>query len=320
MKKQLILAVIAIAFIFTSSIASAFNSIEKVAQQDVYNYLRNQGYKTQIDDRDNSVMFFKNDKFYYITFKGDGKGVLYTLYAEPLKFEFKDRDRFAHLKETAVISANMLNATGFTKVYLENNRLNFTFPIFAKTPELYIKILNNLIDEIENTRAQNFDKYFNNAKIVTDSIHNYWATNDTTKLIVPQRHLSNNIQKRNNNLKIENVAFRNVNFNGEEITNYNASLRSSDLEFIQPKITISAPKKGEYVIGVKIINPKGKILVAEKEAQYTIENILKVDKNPKEIEFLWFGAEDPGLWIPGDYTVIFYNDDLEIKKTNFTVL
>lgn len=319
MKKLIRLVAVMGALIFTSSVASAFNSIEKLAQQDVYNFLRGEGLKTQIDDADNSVMFFIKDRFYYITFKGDGKGVLYTLHAEPIKFEFKDKNKASRMKENATFAANMLNAQGATKVYLANNRVNFTYPIFAKTPAEYTKVLKNIIEEVAATREKDYDFYLKKAKNVTDSIHNYWATNDTSKIVVPQKQFSEVKQLNTNNLKIEKVDFRNVNQSGEEITNYNASLRSSDLEFIQPKITISAPNKGEYVIGVKIINPIGKTLVPDKDATFTIENLIEIDKKPKEIELDWFGAEEPGLWIPGDYTVIFYDGDKEFKRDKFSI-
>lgn len=292
----------------------SFNLIEKVAQQEIYKFLRNEGLKTQIDDADNSVMFFIRDRFYYITFKGDGRGVFYTLHAEPIKFEFKDKNKASRMKENATVAANMLNAEGATKVYLADNRLHFSYPIFAKTPEEYTLVLKNIIADVAAAREKNYDFYLRKAKHVTDSIHNYWATNDTSKLVVPQKQFPEVKFLNSNNLRIEKVDYRNVNQNGEEISNYNASLRSSELEFIQPKITIFAPKKGEYLIGVKIINPIGKTLVACKDATYTIKTLVEADKKGKEVELDWFGDDRPGLWMPGDYTIIFYDGDKEIKR------
>lgn len=137
----------------------SFNAIERASQMAVLNYLKNQGYKAQIDDADNSVMFFINQKFYYITFNGDGKGVLYTLHAQPVKFIFEDKDERAGKMEAAEKAANLMNSNGPVKAYLANDRLHFTYPIFAKDPYDYLKVLPNVIDEINKARDKANDSF-----------------------------------------------------------------------------------------------------------------------------------------------------------------
>lgn len=325
MKKLITLVAVMAAFLFASPAASAFNAIERTSQMAVLNYLNNQGYDTRVDNDDNSVMFFiekkigkkVEKKFYYITFKGDGKGVLYTLHAAPVKFEFEDKDVRARKMEAAEKAGNLMNPNGPVKVYLANNRLNFTYPIFAKNPDDYLKVLPNLIDEIDKTRDNDYDFYLKKGEAKTDSIHKYWAKNDPDKIVV--RQPNNNVGSNQRNLTVSDPYFRNVDANGNQLDDYNARLRKVDLRYVQPKVTVTSPNKGNFKLGVKIINPKGKILVPTPESNMTIVSVVEADKKGKVVELGWFGTDQPDFWEVGQYNVIFYEDDNELYRINMDV-
>lgn len=309
-----------------SNSASAITGTERAAQQSLKNYLTTNNVNCKIDNSDESVNFQYKNILYWVTFKEQNGGMLYTLHRAPIKMESEkagQKEADKRRIEIATYTSNILNNKYAYKTYVNNNRVEFEFPVFAATPEEYNKVFMKLLRTMENSKAD-FDAYYKTAKLKVDSIHRYWQENDTSTLIIPQQGIQVKA-KDENTLKIEGVEFRVVDAMGNVISDYGKSIRKSEIKYIQPMVLVSASKKGIYHIGVVIKTPAKygrapKTLLPDAEATRTLISTVEVDKKAKDIELGKFGSNDGKFWEAGDYEVIFYQDGNEIYKTSFSVL
>lgn len=317
--KTVISVIVCILTFAGSAVAANPTSAEKNAQRVLIEFLKKQQFNPGIDNTDNSVNFYRKDILYYITFKETTNGIWYTLHRLRIKMKTdKDSDEEAAWKvEHAIYAANSMNQAYPFKTFVSGNNVQFTFPMFANTPEEYTKIFPVLLKNMENI-GPDFKKNFERAKHTTDSIHNYWAKNDPDALVIPQNQVK--VVQNPGNLIVSDVQFRITDANGGVISDYNKSIRKSDLKFIQPQIDVKATKKGIYYIGMRIITPDGKTLLPSPKVFFTSITTAEVDKKSKPVELSPFGSVDGSFWKAGEYKVIFYEGDKEIKKTSFTVL
>lgn len=317
---KLLLLLAAVMFGFMS--ASAINVNELQAQNEVKNYLTRQGFTVEIDDTDNSVMFRQQDILYWITFQGErgGNGVLYTLHRRPIKLRAdKDDDDAANRKnEVAIIAANTLNRTMKYKTFVKDCRVDFVFPMYASTPQEYIKQLRDVLESMLNIKKE-FTQAFDRSKSVADSIHKFWNQNDTARVILPQKQSAKELKTVN--IKINKVSIGSANSNSvdsdrELIVPFDGILQSRNCQYIVERLSISAESTGECVIGVKIFNPQGKFLAPTKEAVYTVELPIEVKKGKKdmEIEMPGFGTTDSNFWKPGVYRMEIYENGRLLRK------
>lgn len=318
MKRIHSLILVAMCMIMATGSAFAISPAVRGAQMAVKNYLTKQGYTSQIDDKDNSVNFRFNNSLFYVTFEETGSGILYTLHRTAIKFEQGPSDANARRLENATVAANYLNGHYPYKTYVNGNRVDFVYPVFATSPEDYIKAFPTLLKSMTNIK-ENFDRYYKVAKTRNDSIHQFWARNDTSVIVVPQQK----VQGANTppSLTVSGVPdFRIIDANGAVLTNYGESIRKSELKYIQPSITLTATKKGTYHIGVVIIAPNGKTLVPNMRDNRTIITTKEIDKKPTTVELDSFGSPDGKFWEAGEYKVIFYEGNNILKETSFNVL
>lgn len=320
MKRIKSLILTAICVVLAAGSASAFTSAERAAQLAVNNYLKKQGYSTKIDDKDQSVNFQYKSNLFWVTFEESNNGVLYTLHRRPLKLDDEnkdDKEKLARQIEIAMIAADWVNSKYAYKTFVTGSRINFEFPTFASTPDDYIKVFPSVLKALAPAK-DNFDAQWKKAKERSDSIHNYWASNDPNTIVVPQ--LNPQVKQASNNLIVTGVDFKVVDEGGRDISGYGQSIRKSDIRYIQPQITIQAPKKGMYNIGMLIVDPEGKKLLPEAKANRTSVTTVEIDKKPTTVELNSFGSKSGSFWKAGEYTVTFYDGDQEIKRTTFTIL
>ena len=301
----------------------AFNAVEKAAQKEVKDYLERQGFKTEIDNDDNSVMFKQSDILYWVTFKAlsDANGILYTLHRRPVKLpELKDGVVKANLNhEIAVYAVNELNEKFPYKAYVRGQRVNFEFPVYASSPQEYVKQLNNVLKSLRN--AQNdFDAAARLSKATVDSIHNYWADNDTARVILPGGDRLGNIKTRSE-LKVGKVAIGSVDNRGDFIVDYDGFLTTRNCEFLMEKVAVSASVPGEYQLGVKILNPDKKMIASAGNKEFTTELNLLIKKANKEQEVVFppFGTTSPDFWQPGIYTIQIYDANVLVREDVFNI-
>lgn len=320
MKRIISIAAITASFIFAAPLASALNPAEKIAQQKVYDYLKSNRYQVEIDNEDGSVNFMsKTNEFYYVTFKGLNGGILYTLHAKSLKLDNPNRsaEQQAMDRENAVITANYMNIANPYKTYVQGSKIEFAFPIFAQTGDEYVKILERLITSMAKSK-DSFSSFERKAKAYTDSIHKAWKNGGADRIVLAQPVESSSLKT----VTIMNAAdpmFRNVNSGNTVLSNYGSPLKKSELQFVQPKITVLGVSKGTAIISMDIIAPNGKVIVPTVDSERTLIQEIDVDKKPKEVELIPFGTSDPNFWQEGEYTVEFYDGDKLLEKTAFYV-
>lgn len=321
MKKIISIVATALCMLLCSNVASAITKAEQEAQAAVKTYLNSKGWHTEIDSRDNSVNFSRNNILYWITFQEKENGVLYTLHRKTIKMEYENHSKETNSRrvENAVIAANLMNGKFPFKTLVSGTKVEFVFPIIAATPADYTKVFSSVFNAMSNLQPD-FDKCYDRAKLITDSIHTYWRENDTTQLVVPQANQPE-LKNITPNLTLSNnVDFRIINEKGEEITPYGQSIKLANLKFIQPQINVQAKKKGQYNIGMVIYTPGGKKLVPYQNALNTTETDVEVNTKPTLVELEAFGSKDGSFWEYGDYNVIFYEGDIELGTASFHVL
>lgn len=308
------------------NVANAMTVAEKAAQKEVKDYLTRQGFRVEIDPDDDSVMFRQSDLIYWITFKGDGSGILYTLHVKPLKLraENDDDDTANRKHERAVYAANELNRISPAKTEVRHTRVDFTFPVFASSASEYIKQLSNVLKELQSARSQ-FHDQFKKMEYVTDSVHNYWSTQDPNLVVLPQRAGAIR-HKVNPDLSVSNVeiatygSYSNSEAN-KPLIDYNGQIFQDRCRFIREKITVRANEAGKYYIGVKLYNPEGKLIVPNKHSEFTTVTPIEIKKANKEVdvELNAFGTPDTSFWTPGVYRLEIYDSDVLVRKEAFEI-
>lgn len=315
------------AIFLTAGIGSAFAASnmsrgEREAQSAVSSFLAKKGYATKIDNTDNSVNFQHDSNIYWITFEeAPGAGILYTLHRRPIKMESPNENAQKNKRrlENAVFAANMMNELYPYKTNVSDDRVDFSFPVYANSPEGFTDVFPTLLKTLSNAKDE-FDKCYDRALAKTDAMRTYWAENNPKMIVVPQPKNGVKPNTQQPNLTISSLDFRILDDKGNVVKNYGDNLRKADMQFLQPKITVSANAKGVYELGVVITTPNGKILIPEKGTDRTIVTTAEIDKKPKEVEFDKFGTKDGSIWVPGEYTVTFYEGHFPIETTTFNIL
>lgn len=324
--KRLLLVSLVLIGCSTSVIAqkSKTTTTKELATHEVLmNYLTAQGFSPRYFKDDNSVNFKWKKEVYWITYKRMEKVILFTLHRFPVEFK-KDPNnpgRLMRQREIAGQATNAVNAKNDYKMYLKGNLVDIEFPIYAANVKDYLNVFPDLLLAMEDAKAD-FKKSFQASRNVCDSIHNFWMTNDTTVQIMKQPSRNLELKKQGANIKILNTSARNVSAGGNVISDYDEGLRTSKMQFIQPRIKYIANNKGTFKIGVKIYTPDKKLLLPERDARYTTVTTISPNKTEKELEYDLdiFGSAAKDAWEPGEYVIEFYEDDVLLYNDAFNLL
>ena len=277
------------------------------AQKALVEYLRANSLAPSIDTRDNSVCFKSKDVFYWVTFD-ESSPVLYTIHRKGLKF---DEDP-AFKPSCARVACNEVNRKHQIKCIYDGKRIECIMQTYAKDPSDFhggfrkmLAAFKNVDDTFKNT----YDKAFDQWK--KDSI----AQN---KPITP------NIPIGKSSLKVSYIAFGNFDAKGNVISDYNQPLRKSACKFIKASLDVSSSEKGIFKIGMKIINPDGKPMVATRGVDYCSTTNIEIKKTnkPQECELDQYGAETSDFWKAGEYKVEIYDFEKGalLYSTTFNIL
>lgn len=296
---------------------------EPSTREAIMNYLRVQGFSPKYFSDDNSINFKWKKEVYWITTDRKEKVTRYTVHCFPVEFKKnpKDPGRLNRQREVAAQATNAINASHDYKMFLKGNSVNIEFPIYASNVKDFLNVFPDLLLAMENAK-RDFQKSFRASRAVCDSIHGFWMNNDTTIRVMKQPAQNVAIKKHNANIKIISTSARNVTSGGSVISDYDQGLRTSKMEFLQPKITYTASNKGTFKIGVKIYTPDKKLLLPAKDARYTIVSTVTVKKTDKELEqdLDIFGSKEKDAWEPGEYIIEYYEDDIPVYNDAFNLL
>lgn len=320
-KTKLILALACMAL--APAVASANSADEKAAMKDMNNWLITQRLSPRIDSENDRLVFRHSDVLYWITFEGNDKKMLYTLHRQKIDVSkaSDSRDIFNRKQEVAIQAANLLNAEKEFKTYVNGNRVDMEFPVYATSVVEYQHVFPSILNLFKGAEDA-FQQKYKRGRNIVDSIHNHWMDIDTTTKVVSQPTLKE--VRHDQHLKISNFQLRSIDHEGNTRIAYDQSLRKADTHFLQPKIKVTADKKGLYKIGMRIMDSKGKLYLPSKRSNYTTVSPVDIEKEKKEmeVELVPFGGRnDRGtIWPAGDYTIEFFEDETPIYRTSFTVL
>lgn len=322
--------------LFGASCMLAANDAEKIACREMASYIKNDlKLHTEIGSDDNSVNFYveregdaKKRVYYWLTFDGNATQMLFTLHRRGIlnytKAEDKNNKFLLSLrKQYALVAADYITRSSEYKAYVKDDQMEFEFPVYASSASEYKKVFSKVLRSFGDVKAT-YDGCMKNAMTYVNSCNKFWAENDTAKVILPQYNVVVN-QNDGKTLTYNTMAVRNVNVGGQEISGYDKPLRKSEARFIQPKVTITPSQKGAFTIEVKIFDPKGKLLVPNRDADYTVVGTGEASKAGKAMEFELptFGTSDAekGFWkSTGDYRIEFYQNGYKLGESTFNFL
>lgn len=322
--KRFIKVILSLIILFaTSGKAVALNAFEQNAQKQMNDYLRSHNYETRIMKDDNSINFMVGENIYWLTFKGDASGVLYTLHRRPIRLGEKNTSRteLNRLREKALNAAASMNAANDYKAYLKGNQVEFEFPVYATSPVEYQKVFNKVLSSLKRISMADFESEMKKATHTTDSIHRYWENYAPDKFVVRQPAYSNKpVIKPKGRVMASNPVVRSVDMGGRVLIPYGEIIYQDKMQFIQPRLTVMTDKPDTYRMSVKIINPDGKTMVSAKDDDMTLILPVEIGKKEKEIEFGTFGSTNNSTWKPGKYTLVFFSEGEEVARQTVNIL
>lgn len=277
------------------------------AQKALIEHLRANSMTPSIDTRDNSVCFKSNDVFYWVTFE-ESSPVLYTIHRKGLKF---DGDSLFK-PSCARVACNEVNRKHKIKCTYNEKRVEFIMQTYAKNPSDFHGGFRKMLSEFKDvdvTFKNTYDKAFDQWK--KDSI----AQN---KPIVPPTPVGKSP------LSVTYIAFGNFDAKGNVISDYNQPLRKSACQYIKASLDVSSSDKGIFKIGMKIISPDGKAMVATKGVDYCSTANVEIRKTDKvqECELDPYGSDASDFWKAGEYKVEIYDFEKGalLYSTTFNIL
>ena len=278
------------------------------AQKALVEHLRSTGLTPSIDTKDNSVCFKSNDVFYWVTFEGKSP-VLYTIHRKGLKF---DEDP-AFKPSCARLACNEVNRKHRIKSTYNEKRVEFIMETYAKDPSDFHGGFRRMLaafNGVDVTFKNTYDKAFDQWK--KDSIEKH-------KDIIPSIPVPGNSP-----LTVSYVCFGNFDANGNVISDYDQPLRKSSCKYIKASIDVASSEKGIFKVGMKLISPDGKTMVATKGVGYCSTANVEIKKANKKIECELdpYGSDDPDFWKAGEYKVEIYDFEkgVLLHATTFNIL
>lgn len=304
---RIFLAVTGICLSMSTTAQKGLTADGTKAQKALLEHLRTNGIAPSVDTRDNSVCFKSNNVFYWVTFDEDSP-ILYTLHRKGLNF---DTDP-AFKSSCARVACNEVNRTHKIKCIINNKHIEFIMQTYAKDPSDFHGGLRKMLaafKDVDVTFKNTYNKAFDKWK--KDSI----AENTP---ITPDKPIGNSP------LKVTYIAFGNFDAKGEVISEYNQPLRKSACRFIKATLDVESSEKGIFKVGMKIINPDGKTMVATKGVDYSSTTNIEIKKANKaqECELDSYGSEKTDFWKAGEYKVEIYDFEkgTQLYTTTFNIL
>lgn len=285
----------------------AMNADASQAQRSVFKHLEANGVNPKIDDRDNSVNFKVNNVFYWVTFDEENP-VLYTIHRKGINFN----DDPAFKASLAALACDEVNKNHPVKCILNDKRVDFIMQTYANDPAAFNASLkkmlagfNNVDIDFKTAYNKNFDQW------KQDSI-------EARKPIIPNTPIGKSP------LVVSGISFANVDAGNNFISEYNQPLRKSAMKFLSTMVMVESPEKGIYKLGLKIVNPEGKEMLATKGVEYSETSNLEIKKpnKPQELFFAPFGSTEDDFWKAGEYKVEIFDFEKGVKlyATTFHIL
>ena len=301
----------------------AFNVYEKTAQTQMNSYLNSLNYDTQIKQDDQSINFMVGENIFWLTVEGDKDGMLYTLHRRPIKLDEigKDKNALDSMKEDAIRSAVSISAKNPYKAYVDGYKVKFEFPVYASSVAEYKKVFPLVLKSLNKVSMKQFDEEMKNAKKSNNSNGNSKVSDSLDCIVLEQPEKSKSSTAKSGDVYVNGIDISSVDKSGQVLIDYDDIKYRDKMQFMKPRIKVSANKEGRYSIGVKIYNPDGKLLVPAKGEKLTMVCDVDLRKKPQIVELDSFGTSDSSFWQGNkNYKVVIVYDGKDIDSREFTIL
>lgn len=302
-KVRLFFLMMAMMMAATSFAQTKLTDNEQKAQKALIEYLNSNHITPSLYKQDNSVNFKYNDVSYWVTFS-ENSPVLYTIHRKGINFD-KEKDFKTFY---ALVAANKVNNTTKVKCVYTDKRVDFTMETFAANPTDFHHVFRKMLNEFKNVEKIFREEYDRTKK-------NVEANN--APVVKPQSF-------NGSPLRVSNVSICGVDAGNSIISGYDQPIRSHGSKFIKEKITIRTSEAGIFKVGVKIYSPDGKVMLPQKNADFTTTTNLSLSKKNKdvEVELDKFGEDKANAWKAGEYKIQFYDTEKDalLYETTFNVL
>ena len=124
-------------------------------------------------------------------------------------------------------------------------------------------------------------------------------------------------------ITITKMDFVNFDKDGKTIGTYGTTFDSNALRYLAPRITYdSTGSIGEIILNMKIIQPDGSIDSSPSSPigySYNTTLYVQTEKKGEVVTLGGWGNDDPGTYIPGNYTYEIWSKGTRLYRANFTV-
>lgn len=303
--------------------AFAFNTFEQLAQKQMREYLKERNYDTRVREDDHSLNFLVGENLFWLTFEGDANGMLYTLHRRPIKFDGEKR-REAEVKrdcEDALRVVSIINAEQTYKAYLEGTKVNFEFPVYASSASEYQKVFPKVLKTLNSVNMDDFKKEMKQARSTNEELAKRMVGESLGCIVVEQPRKSGpNMVGEKGGVEVEALDVCAVDKNDKVVYPYGEYIYQDKLQFLKPRLKLSALKPGNYNIGIQIITPDDMVMVPEMGERMTMSALVEIGKKAQTIEFDSFGTTEPGFWENAPYKIVIFVDGKEVHSQTVKVL
>lgn len=285
--------------------------------------LKDAGYATQFDSKDNSINFRYKDVLHWFTWEStDGQ----VIYLQLNKKGFKLTGDGAFDKDLAIIAVNEVNRQyKAVKMYIEKERIVQCQQIILKSPaDLNRPMLEGYLrafDNADNTFKTAYKKLADDkAKVAADKAK---AEEEAAKakakadsvVYVEKEAVSPVIMQGN-------IEIANVDAHGKTITDYGQTINSESARYLQVKLKAYTEVAGKYTLNARVTTPDKHYMLPENGAKYSYstEVTFKKAKKVQEILLKPFGKQTGSVWTTkGEYILELWDGDIYLGKQTFVV-
>lgn len=119
---------------------------------------------------------------------------------------------------------------------------------------------------------------------------------------------------------ITSVEVRNIDYNGNAITDFGKTIYSYQTKYLQPKLNITVNTSGTYTIYTKLYRPNGTMSSGSSSpAGYSFSDTQKLYSSTTGWRLSGWGGNTAGHWSAGQYRWEFWYNGEKIGEKSFTI-
>ena len=119
---------------------------------------------------------------------------------------------------------------------------------------------------------------------------------------------------------ITSVEVRNVDYNGNAITDFGKTIYSYQTKYLQPKLNITVNTPGTYTVYTKLYRPNGTLSSGTSSPTgYSFSNTETLYSNTTWWRLSGWGSSTAGNWSAGQYKWEFWYNGSKIGEKSFTI-